>query len=64
MRPHHPAPLGSLFVPALAAFFTCLVIGLAISALLGLPMRGAVPAGLVVSGVVAVFCAMRGRAGR
>lgn len=52
-----PRPLGSRFVPALAAFFTCLAIGLALSALLGVTKAIAVPVGIVISTAVAAYAA-------
>ncbi len=59
-----PPPVGTLVVPALAAFVTCLVVGLALSALLGLPMQTAVPAGIVVSALAAVYAAFSYRRSR
>ncbi len=58
-RPPQPAPPGSVAVPAAAAFLTCFVIGVGLSALLGVEMRVAVPVGFVVGALVAAFAVAR-----
>ncbi len=57
MTPPEQKPLGHLFVPALAAFFTCFVISVGLSAIMGVEMRFAVPAGVVVSAAAAWYAA-------
>ncbi len=57
MTPPEQRPFGHLFVPALAAFFTCFAIGVGFSAIMGVEMRFAVPAGILVSATVAWYAA-------
>ncbi len=56
-----PAPFGSTFVPAAAAFLTCFVIGVGLSLLFGVDVRMAIPAGFTVSAIVAAYAVMSGR---
>ncbi len=46
---------GSVAVPAAAAFVTCFAIGVGFSALMGVPMNTAVPAGVLVSTSVVLY---------
>jgi hypothetical protein len=57
MTPLDQRPFGHLFVPAVAAFFTCFAISVGISAVMGVEMRLAVPAGVLVSATVAWYAA-------
>ncbi len=53
-----PQPFGHLFVPAIAAFLTCFAIGIALCAVMGIQMRIAVPAGIVVAAAAAFYAAL------
>ncbi len=56
-----PAPFGSTFVPAAAAFLTCFVLGVGLSLLFGVEARLAIPAGFVCSTLVAVYAVSASR---